>query len=61
MYKKWTRNAYKKHLVDNITQELVINLESSDSDMSEEDEDNRLEGILPLSPDSEWSSDVDQR
>jgi hypothetical protein len=33
----------------------------SDSDMSEEDEDNSLEGILPLSSDSEWSSDVDQR
>jgi hypothetical protein len=29
--------------------------------MSEEDEDNSLEGILPLSPHSEWSSDVDQR
>jgi hypothetical protein len=26
-----------------------------------EDEDNSLEGILPLSPDSEWSSEVDQR
>jgi hypothetical protein len=29
--------------------------------MSEEDEGNSLEGILPLSPDSEWSSVVDQR
>jgi hypothetical protein len=29
--------------------------------MSEEDEDNSLEGILTLSTDSEWSSDVDQR
>jgi protein subunit release factor A len=42
-----------EHLVDNIAKELVIILESSDSDMSEEDEDNSLEGILPLSPDSE--------
>jgi hypothetical protein len=40
-------------LVDNIADELVIILESSDSDMSEEDEDNGLEEILPLSPDSE--------
>jgi hypothetical protein len=29
--------------------------------MSEEDEDNSLKGILPLSSDSEWSSDVDHR
>jgi hypothetical protein len=42
-----------KHLVDNIAEELVIILESSDSDMSEEDEDNSLEGILTLSTDSE--------
>jgi hypothetical protein len=42
-----------EHLVDNIAEELVIILESSDSDTSEEDEDNSLEGILPLSPDSE--------
>jgi hypothetical protein len=42
-----------EHLVDNIVEELIIILESSDSDMSEEDEDNSLEGILPLSPDSE--------
>jgi hypothetical protein len=42
-----------KHLVDNISEELVIILELSDSDMSEEDEDNSLEGILPLSSDSE--------
>jgi hypothetical protein len=42
-----------EHLVDNISEELVIILESSDSDMSEEDEDNSLEGIIPLSPDSE--------
>jgi hypothetical protein len=41
------------HLVGNIAEELVMILESSDSDMSEEDEDNSLEGILPLSPDSE--------
>jgi hypothetical protein len=41
-----------EHLVDNIAEELVIILESSDSDMSE-NEDNSLEGILPLSPDSE--------
>jgi hypothetical protein len=34
-------------------EELVIILESSDLDMSEEDEDNSLEGILSLSPDSE--------
>jgi hypothetical protein len=40
-------------LVDNIAEELVIILESSDSVMSEEDEGNSLEGILPLSPDSE--------
>jgi hypothetical protein len=50
-----------EHLVDNIAEELVIILESSDSDMSEEDEDNSLEGILLLSPDSEESSVVDQR
>jgi hypothetical protein len=50
-----------EHLVENIAEELVIILESSDSDMSDEDEDNSLEGTLPLSPDSEWSSDVDQR
>jgi hypothetical protein len=50
-----------EHLVDNIAEELVTILESSDSDMSEEDEDNSLEGILPRSPDSEGSSDVDQR
>jgi hypothetical protein len=42
-----------EHLVDNIAEDLVIILESSDSGMSEEDEDNSLEGILPLSPDSE--------
>jgi hypothetical protein len=42
-----------EHLVDNIAEELVIILESSDSDASEEDEDNSLEGILPPSPDSE--------
>jgi hypothetical protein len=42
-----------EHLVNNIAEELVIILESSDSDMSEEDEDNRLEGILPISSDSE--------
>jgi hypothetical protein len=42
-----------EHKVDNIAEELVIILESSDSDMSEEDEDNSLEGILPLSPHSE--------
>jgi hypothetical protein len=42
-----------EHLVDNIALELVIILESSDSNMSEEDEDNSLEGILLLSPDSE--------
>jgi hypothetical protein len=35
-----------EHLVDNIAEELVIILESSDWDMSEEDEDNSLEGIL---------------
>jgi hypothetical protein len=29
--------------------------------MSEEDEDNSFEGILPPSPDSELISDVDQR
>jgi hypothetical protein len=41
-------------LVDNIGEELVIILESSDSDMSEEDEDNSLEGIiLPHSSDLE--------
>jgi hypothetical protein len=40
---------------------LVIILESPDSDISEEDEDNSLEGILPLSLDSEGSSDVNQR
>jgi hypothetical protein len=50
-----------EHLVDNTAEELVIVLESSDSDMSEEDEDNSLEGIFPLSPDSESSNDVDQR
>jgi hypothetical protein len=48
-YKKWRRNTYKM----NTAEELVIILESSDSGMSEEDEDNSLEGILPLSPDSE--------
>jgi hypothetical protein len=37
-----------EHLVDNTAEELVIILESSDSDMSEEDEDNSLKGILPL-------------
>jgi hypothetical protein len=42
-----------EHLVLNIAEELVIILESSDSDMGEEDEDNSLEEILPLSPDSE--------
>jgi transposase len=42
-----------EHLVENTAEELVIILESSDSNMSEEDEDNSLEGILPLSPDSE--------
>jgi hypothetical protein len=42
-----------EHLVDNIAEELAVILESSDSDMSEEDGDNSLEGILPLSPDSE--------
>jgi hypothetical protein len=42
-----------EHLVDNIAEELVIILELFDSDMSEEDEDNSLEGMLPLSPDSE--------
>jgi hypothetical protein len=47
---KYIRN---EHLVDNIAEELVIILESSDLDMSEEDEDNSLEGILPLSPNSE--------
>jgi hypothetical protein len=50
-----------EHLVDNIFEELVIILESSDSDISEEDEDNSLERILPPSPDSELISDVDQR
>jgi hypothetical protein len=45
----------------NIPEELVINLESSDSDMSEEGEGNSLEGILPLLSDSERSSYVDQR
>jgi hypothetical protein len=38
-----------EHLVDNTAEELVVILESSDSDMSEEDEDNSLEGILPSS------------
>jgi hypothetical protein len=42
-----------EHLVAKIAEELVIILESSDSDMSEEDEHNSLEGILPFSPDSE--------
>jgi hypothetical protein len=42
-----------EHMVENIAEELVIILESSDSDMSEEDEDNSLEGILPFSSDSE--------
>jgi hypothetical protein len=41
-----------EHLVDNIAEDLVIILESSYSDMSEEDEDNTLEGILPFSPHS---------
>jgi hypothetical protein len=41
-----------EHLVDNIAEEMVIILESSVSDMSEEDEDYSLEGIIPLSPDS---------
>jgi hypothetical protein len=41
-----------EHLVNNIAEELVIILESSVSDMSEEDEDNSMEGILPISPDS---------
>jgi hypothetical protein len=50
-----------EHLVDNIADKLIIILESSDSDMSEEDEDNSLERTLPLSSDSEWSSDEDQR
>jgi hypothetical protein len=42
---KYIQNEY---LVDNIAEELVVILESSDSDMSEEYEDNSLEGILPL-------------
>jgi hypothetical protein len=42
-----------EHLVDNIVEVLTVILESSDSDMSEEDEDNSLEGIFPLPPDSE--------
>jgi hypothetical protein len=50
MKEKYIQN---EHLVDNIPEELVIILESSDSDMSEEDEDNSLKGILPLSSDSE--------
>jgi hypothetical protein len=54
------KNTQNEHLVD-IAEELVIILELSDSDMSEEDDDNSLGGILPLSSDSEWSSDVDQR
>jgi hypothetical protein len=41
-----------EHLVDNIAEELVIILELSDSDMSEEDEDSSLEGIVSLSSDS---------
>jgi hypothetical protein len=41
-----------EHLVNNTAEKLVIILESSDLDMSEEYEDNSLEGILPLSPDS---------
>jgi hypothetical protein len=50
-----------EHLVDNIAEELVIILESSDSDMSEGGEDNSLEEVLHLLPDSERSSDVYQR
>jgi hypothetical protein len=42
-----------EHFFDNIAGELVIILESSDSDMNEEDEDNSLEGTLPPSSDSE--------
>jgi hypothetical protein len=48
--KKFIKNEC---LVDNIAEELFIILESSDSNMSVEDEDNSLEGILPLSSDSE--------
>jgi hypothetical protein len=48
--KKYIQN---EHLVNNVAEELVIILESSDSDMSEEGEDNSLGGILPLSSDSE--------
>jgi hypothetical protein len=47
------RGIQNKHLVDNICVELVIILESSDSDISEEDEDISFQGILPPSPDSE--------
>jgi hypothetical protein len=42
-----------ERFVDNIVEELVIILQSSESDMGEEDEDNSLEEVLPLSPDSE--------
>jgi hypothetical protein len=40
------KHIQNDHLVDNIAEELVVILESSDSDMSEVDEDNSLEGIL---------------
>jgi hypothetical protein len=55
------KHVQNEHLVDNTAEELVIILESSDWDMSEEDEDNSVEGILPLSTDLEWSSDVNQK
>jgi hypothetical protein len=46
------KHVQNEHLLNNTVKELVINLKSSDSNTSKEDE-NSLEGTLPPLPDSE--------
>lgn len=46
------KHVQNEHLLSNAVKELVINLKSSDSNTSKEDEYS-LEGILPPLPDSE--------
>jgi hypothetical protein len=46
-------NIENKHVLDNILDNFIINIGTSDSDTDEEDEDADGCGILPLSLDSE--------